>query len=140
MRKILSLSFFYGEIAQIRNEELYKKSLLSSSGNSSNSVHVAKRLLNKNESYFNSHFLVEKQGKKDWPWLEDKQHNFVFSDNRKNALIYQEWVRSPESRDLNLSNKGRKSDNMFSVVKKSCSFVDLRLKRERSLLKTKNII
>ena len=44
MRKILSLSFFYGEIAQIRNEELYKKSLLSSSGNSSNSVHVAKRL------------------------------------------------------------------------------------------------
>ena len=44
MRKILSLSFFYAEIAQIRNEELYKESFLSSSGNSSNSVHVAKRL------------------------------------------------------------------------------------------------
>ena len=73
-------------------------------------------------------------------WLEDKQQNFVFSDNRKNALIYQEWVRSPESGDLNLPNKRRKSDNMFSVVKKTCSFVDLRLKRERSLLKTKNII
>ena len=44
MGKILSLSFFYAEIAQIRNEELYKQSFLSSSGNSSNSVHVAKRL------------------------------------------------------------------------------------------------
>ena len=47
------------------------------------------------------------------PWLEDKRQNFVFSDICKNALIYQEWVRSPESRDLNLPNKGRKSDNMF---------------------------
>ena len=32
MGKILSLSFFYAEIAQIRNEELYKQSFLSSSG------------------------------------------------------------------------------------------------------------
>ena len=44
MRKILSLSFFNAEIAQIRNKELYKWSFLSSSGNSSYSVHVAKRL------------------------------------------------------------------------------------------------
>ena len=28
------------------------------------------------------------------PWLEDKQQNFVFSDNCKNALIYQEWVQN----------------------------------------------
>ena len=44
MRKILSLSFFYAEIAQIRNKELYKQPFPSSSGYSSNSVHVAKRL------------------------------------------------------------------------------------------------
>ena len=36
MGKILSLSFFYAEIAQIRKEELYKQSFLSSSAYSSN--------------------------------------------------------------------------------------------------------
>ena len=39
MRKTLSLSFFYVEIAQIRKEELYKQSFLSSSAYSSNSLH-----------------------------------------------------------------------------------------------------
>ena len=89
MRKILSLSIFYAEIAQIRNKELYKQSFLSSSGYSSNSVHEQSKqfkVLNKpvddllsvngfdklqqwlniNATYFNSHsVLVEKQKKTD---------------------------------------------------------------------------
>ena len=45
MRKInTQFIIFYAEIAQIRNKELYKQSFQSSSGYSSNSVHVAKRL------------------------------------------------------------------------------------------------